>query len=349
MSEGFPHLIDELVRAAAVEDRAFSDLLPRAMHESQGLSPAELTAVLPRMAEGVAQAPPNLGCWLAIMAGAWVERGASPEPAGLAVVEAATRVAAAAHAFATAWKEATGGDPPDPEESGPSQEIVDTVGPRIDGDPVAAMMAWFATPQFGMSAHTMLATSPLVRGAVSDRERRASAFSLLEQHCPAMGWVAGLLRVLDGERLLVLDRASRRGWTVTISGIGDNFQLHTLLGGALVGRPGGLPGDPADPRWISCFTSDDVEPGTPPVVGWWNLVDAHGAWIWNEGVPADIPALNGTRVVVLDPPAYRRSWSPGRRHPLMTATLTVEGQHTAEDLASWWPHIAPPQDPRSQM
>lgn len=314
MLEGFPRLIDDLVRAATARDQAFGDLLPRAMRDSQQLPPAELTAALPKIAEGIAQAPPNLGCWLAILAGAWVERGASPEPAGLAVIETATEVVAAAGEFANAWQKATGAKPPDPEESGPSQEIVNTVGPHL-ADPVGAMLSWFAMPQFTLSARTMLSTSPLVRGGVPDRERRSSVFAELEQYFAPAGWTAELLRVLDGERLLVLDRASRRGWTVTISGIGDNFQLHTLLGGALVGHPDGLPGKPADPRWISSFTSGDVEPGTPPVVGWWNLVDAHGDWIWNEGVPADIPALNGTRVVVLDPPPYRRSWNPGRRHP----------------------------------
>lgn len=301
MLEGFPRLIDDLVRAATARDQAFGDLLPRAMRDSQQLPPAELTAALPKIAEGIAQAPPNLGCWLAILAGAWVERGASPEPAGLAVIETATEVVAAAGEFANAWQKATGAKPPDPEESGPSQEIVNTVGPHL-ADPVGAMLSWFAMPQFTLSARTMLSTSPLVRGGVPDRERRSSVFAELEQYFAPAGWTAELLRVLDGERLLVLDRASRRGWTVTISGIGDNFQLHTLLGGALVGHPDGLPGKPADPRWISSFTSGDVEPGTPPVVGWWNLVDAHGDWIWNEGVPADIPALNGTRVVVLDPP-----------------------------------------------
>ncbi|TNY38854.1 hypothetical protein [Thermomonospora catenispora] len=348
MLEGFPRLIDDLVRAAVTRDQAFGDLFPRVMQEAQGLPPAELTAALPAMAEGIAQAPPNLGCWLAVMAGAWVERGASPEPAGLAVIETATGVAAAAHEFANAWQKATGSEPPDPEESGPSQEIVDTVGPHLE-DPVAAMLSWFAMPQFTLSARTMLATSPMVRGAVSDRERRSSVFAELEQYFAPAGWTAELLRVLDGERLLVLDRASRRGWTVTISGIGDNFQLHTLLGGALVGHPDGLPGEAADPRWISCFTSGEVEPGTPPVVGWWNLVDAHGDWIWNEGVPADIPAVNGTRVVVLDPPSYQRSWNPGRRHPLMTASLTVEGQHTADDLAGWWAHIAEAKEPAAAM
>ena len=150
-----------------------------------------------------------------------------------------------------------------------------------------------------------------------------------------------LLRVLDGERILVLDRATRRGWTVAIGGIGDNFQLHMLLAGALIGRPGCMPGTPPPPEIVASFLDADVPPGPPIASSPWNLVDAHGEWIYNEGVPADVPAVNGTRVVVLDPPSYERTFPAGRQFPRMPATLRVDGMHLPDDLAAWWSHIAP--------
>ncbi|GAA2447276.1 hypothetical protein GCM10010191_75630 [Actinomadura vinacea] len=343
MSDTFLQRVDAMVRAATAEDQAFSDLMPQIMSESQGLPPVVLNMAMMKMGEGIAAAPPNLGCWLAIMAGAWVENGATTFGVAEPVLAKTIEVATASGEFADAWRTATGNEPPGPDGQ-PSQEIVDTVGPHLR-DPVGAMMAWFSMERFALSANTMLSKTPDLRAGVTDREHKAKVIDRLAGHCEQMGWVGLLLRVLDGERLLVLERESRRGWTVTIGGIGDNFQLHTLLAGALIGRPGGLPGTPPSPEVIACFQDADTPPDRPVISSPWNLVDAHGEWIYNEGVPYDIPAVNGTRVVVLDPPSYTRHFPAGRKHPLMTGSLTLDGMHEPEDLAGWWPHIAPARNP----
>ncbi|WP_131735739.1 hypothetical protein [Actinomadura roseirufa] len=340
MSAAFSHVVDELVRAAIVEDQSFSSLLPQTMREAEAATAADLSAVMPRLAEGITEAPPNLGGWLAVLGGAWIENGADPSAAGRAVVARLAEVAAAAIAFGETWEEATGGKPPGMEDEQPSQQIFDTVRPSLGDGAVSAMMSWFALPQFAMAATTALTMSPGVRAGVEERDLTAYAAERVSKYLPQMEHVRDLLRVLDGERLLVLDRASRKGWTVSISGIGDNFQLHMLLAGALAGRPGGMPGTPPEPEIIACFLDTDVPPGRPVVSSPWNLVDAHGAWIYNEGVPADVPAVNGTRVIVLDPPPYTRSFPAGRRFH-MPAALKLEGVHLPEDLAGWWPHIAP--------
>jgi hypothetical protein len=225
-------------------------------------------------------------------------------------------------------------------EHQPSREAWETVSPALGDGAGVAMESWWALPQFAMAASTMLARGQAVRASVADRDLKISVVEQAARHCGQLEYVRDLLKVLDGERLLVLDRATGRGWTVVIGGIGDNFQLHTLLAHALI-RPGGIPGQAPDPRWVASSTDQDVEPGTPAVAGAWNLVDAHGSWIWNEGVPADIPAVGGTRIVVLDPPAYERTWSPGRRFPLMPGSLTVEGAHEPGELRDWWQHVKP--------
>ncbi|GAA2135644.1 hypothetical protein [Actinomadura napierensis] len=345
MSTAFQQLVDEIVRAALVEDRSFGDLLPRLMQESQSAPAAAKTAALPRLAQGIAEAPVNLGGWLAVVSGAWIESGADPDPAGPAVVHRLTEATAAALAFGNAWEEATGGKPPDMQEEQPSQQVFDTVSPVLGDGTVTAMMSWFALPQFAMAGSTVLQMSPATRTGLDERDFRAFAAEKAAQYLPHMGHVQALLRVLDGERILVLDRATRHGWTVTIGGVGDNFQLHMLLAGALLGRPGGMPGTPPAPEIVACFLDADVPPGRPIVSSPWNLVDARGEWIYNEGVPADVPAVNGTRVVVLDPPSYERTFPAGRRFPLMPATLRVDGMHLPEDLAGWWPHIAAANNP----
>lgn len=344
MNGNFLQRVDAMVRAAATEDQAFSDLMPQVMNEAQTLPPAVLNTAMAKMGEGISAAPPNLGCWLAIMAGAWVENGAATFAVGEPVLHRTLEVADAGLAFASAWADATGDSPPDPSTGQPSQRIVDTVGPSMR-DPVGAMMAWFAMERFALSASTMLSRSPELRAGVTDRESKAALVGRLAGHCPQMDHVSGLLRVLDGERLLVLDRGTRHGWTVTIGGIGDNFQLHTLLAGALCGRPGGLPGTPPSAEVLNSFLDGETPPDRPIVTSPWNLVDARGEWIYNEGVPADVPAVNGTRVVVLDPPSYTRSFPAGRRYPLMPGSLTLDGLHLPEDLGAWWPHIAPARNP----
>ena len=54
------------------------------------------------------------------------------------------------------------------------------------------------------------------------------------EHAEDAVWLIGLLEVLDDEPLIVVDRATGAACEVTISGIGDNFQLHTLLAATLI-------------------------------------------------------------------------------------------------------------------
>ena len=49
------------------------------------------------------------------------------------------------------------------------------------------------------------------------------------------GFLTRMLQVLDDEELLVLSPEPRVGFRVRIRGIGDNFQLHTLLAGSIIG------------------------------------------------------------------------------------------------------------------
>jgi hypothetical protein len=102
-----------------------------------------------------------------------------------------------------------------------------------------------------------------------------------------------------------------------------------------------MPGTPPAPEIIACFLDAETPPGRPIITSPWNLVDAAGDSIYNEGVPADIPAVHGTRVIVLDPPSYERSFPAGRRYPLLAGSLDLNGMHLPEDLNGWWPHISP--------
>ena len=137
--------------------------------------------------------------------------------------------------------------------------------------------------------------------------------------------------------------AAGRGYRVIISGIGDNFQLHTLLAASLIGEEqrGMIPGQPPAPAEIAAASEGEVAP-PDGIKGNFNLVDAYGAWIWNEGRPADIPRLEGTRVVVIDPPPYERTWNAGRAYPLMRPSVTVTAILPAAEAARWLSKVKKP-------
>ncbi|MFI7617488.1 hypothetical protein ACIBP6_40335 [Nonomuraea terrae] len=178
-----------------------------------------------------------------------------------------------------------------------------------------------------------------VRLALPFRERLTAAVAAAPEEIDSAHWLYGLLQVLD---ILVLDRPGGRGYEVTISGIGDNFQLHTLLAATLIGDPseGLIPGEPPAPAWIAAATDGEMQP-PGGISGRFNLVDATGEWIWNEGRPADIPFAEGRRVVVLDPPPYPRSWNAGRVYPLMEPTLVLDRILTPAETADHLSRIVP--------
>jgi hypothetical protein len=208
------------------------------------------------------------------------------------------------------------------------------------------VQAWFCADDW-VQPVLYLCQRADVRAMLPQRDRLTAAIEPVRESHGVPEWLAGLLLVLDDEPLVVLDRGfagTGRGYRVTIGGIGDNFQLHTLLAGALIGDPsrGLLPGRPPSPAELAAAgTGDDLQPAGG-LRGSWNMVDAHGEWIWNEGRPGDIPRVDGVRVVVLDAEAYSRGWNAGRAYPLMTPLVRVDGPLSSAEAASWLGKVKPP-------
>ncbi|GAB2865046.1 hypothetical protein [Lentzea nigeriaca] len=170
-----------------------------------------------------------------------------------------------------------------------------------------------------------------VRLALPHRDRLLAAV-------PADSWLSGLLQVLDLEQLLVLHPLSGKGFEVTIGGIGDNFQLHTLLAYRLI--PLHIPGEPPSLSWVEAASvGPDLEPAGG-IQGQFELSDAFGETIWNEGRPSDIPLLDDRRVIVLSPPRYQRSWNAGRLYPMMTPMVDVTRELPPDEAASWLAKVA---------
>jgi hypothetical protein len=176
------------------------------------------------------------------------------------------------------------------------------------------------------------------RLALPQRERLTRAIEPMVGHVETAHWLYGLLFVLDDEPLVVLHRETGKGFRLRISGIGDNFQLHTLLAAHLIGE---IPGQRLSVAEIKAATDGEIAP-PGGIFGRFNLVDGSGKWIWNEGRPSDIPKMDGYRMVVLDPPPYQRSWNAGRAYPLMVPQLVIEERLSPEAAQALLSQAAPP-------
>lgn len=206
-----------------------------------------------------------------------------------------------------------------------------------EGEVIAAVEAWFAGADW-VQPVLYLAQRKDVRMALPRRDELTAAVSAAVADIDTAFWLNGLLLVLDDEPLLVLHRATGQGWRCTMSGIADNFQLHTMLAARLAGQ---IPETAPSPAEVAAAeTGPELQP-PGGIRGNFNLVDALGEWIWNEGRPADIPVYEGIRVAVIDPEPYPRSWNTGRLYPLMPPTLTIDAKLAGDEAAAWLAKVTP--------
>jgi hypothetical protein len=337
--------VEAAVRAR--DGEAMSRAVPKVWQAAQQASVEELDAALPRCVALLPQLGLGAGGQFSVLCGALVELGGRPDELVAPVADGLAATFDGALRFRDGWQRVRGDDElPDPDDPTTMDGALGVLSEAYDDERTVtdAVQGWYAAGTWAMPAITLLQQSAGIRAAFPHRERLTRAGTELAGGRPDLECVLGLLRVLDGERLLVLHRASGRGWRVTIDGVADNFQLHTLLAGALAGPAdrGLIDGLTVDPAWVAVATDAPEDHFGGTVVGSFNLVDGHGKWIWNEGAPADIPLFDDARVVVLDPPPYQRSWNNIRRYPLMSAALTVDAALTAQEAADWLARVADP-------
>ena len=196
-------------------------------------------------------------------------------------------------------------------------------------------------------------------GARRDVASRIAIPEGLDELQPGAGWLGLLLSVLDDEPLLVFHFPSRRGFRTRISGISSNFQLHTLLADALIGRSRGLQlifgagkglgGRAPHPDVVAVCDGSGPQSIDKGSEGVWNLyqwraIDATGnlplqvdpkLWVWGEGIPADIERFGDSRVLILGPPAYARSWNTAREFGGLRASVRVEAPLTDRESKEW--------------
>ncbi len=309
------------------------------------LGPAEdeeSAAVGPRLAALLLDTPLFPRAHLAMMVGACVERGADPVACADGVLAGLREALSGALLLIDRWAEtgtgageapgADGGDGgalPDPEEDDPGLAHARITEPGRTDDRQAhrAVVGWWTLQLWQRAAFAVCSHAAVRRAArgsgvsavlaeLVDRYRERS-----DQH--DLKGLRHLVATLDDEPLLVLHRPSGTGYLLRMDGLTDNFQLHTLLIEELVGG-GHLPGTRPDPEVVALSRTRWLDGRRFVATGAFNLVAPDGGWIWNEGMPEDIPVVDGVRTLVLDPQPYERSWAAGRFVEQVPGDLRLE-------------------------
>jgi hypothetical protein len=286
------------------------------------------------------------GAIIAIVCGALVEEfGGNPDEAIEPVLSGLLSALPLAASFARACEGAHTASNVELEEN---QSAIQRFGPDLSDIMPEEARGWASLEFLCPATVAMLSVSRNARQRARERTDLRAALSELAPIHDWSSFVANILVVLDDEEVIVLHPGLRRGYRVQISGIADNFQLHTLLVGDP--RAGWLPGERPDPRVVAAARDQEVAPGTPDARGAfylfnWQALQSDGSlpngpqqaakWIWNEGTPADITRFEGARVVLLGPPSHTRAWSPGRRFMGMPGELHVIEVLSPETMQDW--------------
>ncbi|MCY1142145.1 hypothetical protein OWR29_29475 [Actinoplanes sp. Pm04-4] len=336
-------LADAVIRldtkASTKTYRAIVDRLPQA-------DQAELSEALPPLIPALEEVALGNGGLLATLVAGLIEQGADPLPVLPVLVE---RVAAGLELAAQfgVLSEKLGGPVTAPTSADEYRELRERL---VRAAPQAGLsveeageiaQAWFTVNDWIPSLLLPL-QQKAARQALPARDRLTAAAAAMTTHLEDAGWLFGLLEVLDDEPLLVLHRPTSRAYDLTVSGVSDIFQLHTLLAATLIGDEsrGLLPGTPPEPAWVAAATDGELMPAGG-IIGRFYLADATGETIWNEGRLADIPLLGDHRVIVLDPPPYDRSWNLGRAYPLMRPEVVLNRILPADEARQWASRVAP--------
>lgn len=321
------------------------------------LSKAEAAEQMAALAENFDLPLQYRGAYLAQIGGAMVERGHDPQPMAAplrkrlqAVLEAAAKLADACRARMPERAADADEDDDDAEEGEDEQfnEAFETARRQLAPTMPAEEAAWNALNTFWRPGIAVYSKSDLARLAA--RELRPLAQRSAEFH-PGAHWLQLIWSVLDDEPLVVIEPETRVGIIARSSGVVDNFQLHVLLmesfpaSGVFSGSR--VPRNVAEQaRGLGPQELEDV------VTGYWNLYSWRALlpskqlpraddfasskdWIWNEGQPADIPQLDGRRVVLLGPPSLERTWRAMRMFDQLAAELKIERQLSSGEVDEW--------------
>jgi hypothetical protein len=153
-----------------------------------------------------------------------------------------------------------------------------------------------------------------------------------------------MLGVLHEEPYVAIEPATGTAIAGVMSGVVENFQLNALLMDAVPWTGTRRISRAA----LAVARGDGPQQSNETVVAAWELygyaaLEPDGrlpdepdpeTLIWDEGMPTDIPVVDGHRVIVLRPSPAQRSWRAQRMFASLPASLTREVLD--EDAVAAW-------------
>ncbi|MBK9001816.1 MAG: hypothetical protein IPM35_39340 [Myxococcales bacterium] len=327
-----------VARAEPFDQEAAKSAASGLLSAAASASPPESAEALSALAADVARDAESL-VLSAVMAGALIERGAPGEALeSVLFPRLQTWLAESVVLLDALLAE----HPPAAGEQSVDDELDENewVGTRLSEE-----RPWALIGDTYLPAVALLGASPKAR-----RGERAllPALRRLEPYHPGASWLRQMLDVLDDEPLVVIDVAARKGSAGSMSGVASNFELFVLIADAVAGELG-LPRPPE--AAVRCLSGQGAQDSGIVVEAAFNAYaySALGAacklpeasdyggsahWIWGEGEPWEIPALEGTRVVLIGPPSYARLVPAQRTFASLRARLDMRPM--ARDEVDAW-------------
>lgn len=314
-----------------------ADQLISALGESIGAaSPASAGQAMALLASGLGTLDPESAGVAARVVGAMIEAGHDARPARASMVGTLQVTIPVCVRLAADAREQVGEPPDDVEPDDREDWLAECEAEalrEVGGRRPAAAESWQRLHEIWPGAIALLSVDPEAR---AEARELAEPCQVLQEVHEAAGWLRAMLCVFDDEPYVAIDPATRTGIVGRMSGIVENFQLNVLL----------MDEFPRDEPRVS-KEAVEVARGSGPqqldeqITGAWNLFTyaaltedgglpdpadlAHSdTWIWHEGMPADIPVLDGHRVILLGPSQSPRSWQAQRMFLALPARLTAD-------------------------
>ena len=164
--------------------------------------------------------------------------------------------------------------------------------------------------------------------------------------------LAELFAVADDGAVTVLHPSSGAGFRILYGGIANLAQFHVLLADAVTGSPrkGYLAGERPDPRIVAAYRDCATDPEADVATARFQMYrpmalredgtlpprfQGSEEWFWGHESPAEIPSVNGERLLLIGEPAYRRQWTVRRRFSAVSGELHVDEVLSATAVRSW--------------
>jgi hypothetical protein len=323
------------------DEDAVQQRLTQLRYEFGQASDEELDIAAGLLADVLPDLPLGRDAIVAVLVGACLERGAGAASCAEPILSAAERATEGAADFLRRWP--AGWDHPRQIGEVPPPSMFEQLGDPKDPAVRAAGMGWWTLPLW-QSAVAAVLSSKEVRKAFLPNDEFFWNAREVAMSTGVGTYLAQALAVLDDVKLVVIHRPTLEGFEFQMSGVADNFQLHTLLEERLV-TPGHLPGTPPSPEAVAACSGASAEaPYEYDGTGSFNLVAPDGSWIWNEAWPVDIPVVGRGRLLILDPPPYERTWHAARAFLGMRAELSLERRISEDGVKRLMADVSPPQE-----